>query len=146
MVIFDFLSPALHFCPRLPVQGMAIRVGSEINFAWVGVFKIGFYHRYLIEVDCSSGQFKSAKLKDRKYTTNAPNFFHIIAKKKKNGWTKFLTFVGGRWSAVDFLLMMYLPLLDVCGSYLKMQSLTFWPFWTTLLEQLGPQRHLLLHS
>ena len=29
-----------------------------------------FLHRYLIEVDCSSGQFKSAKLKDKEYTIN----------------------------------------------------------------------------
>ena len=37
-------------------------------------------HRYLIEVDCSLGQFKSAKLKDKEHTVNAP-FFHSIAKK-----------------------------------------------------------------
>ena len=40
-------------------------------------------HRYLIEVDCSSGQFKSVKLKDKKYTINAPIFFTILQKKKK---------------------------------------------------------------
>ena len=33
---------------------------------------------------------------------------------EKDGCTKFLTFVG-RWSALDFLLMLYLPLLDICG-------------------------------
>ena len=34
----------------------------------------GFYHRYLIKVDCSPGQFKSAKLKDKEYTINGPIF------------------------------------------------------------------------
>ena len=46
-------------------------------------------HRYLIEVDCSLGQFKSAKLKDKVYTINAPIFFHNIAKKEKDVCTKF---------------------------------------------------------
>ena len=40
-------------------------------------------HRYLIEVDCSLGQFKSAKLKDKEYTKNAPIFFTTLQKKKK---------------------------------------------------------------
>ena len=31
-------------------------------------------HRYLIEVDCSLGQFKSDKLKDKQFTINAPIF------------------------------------------------------------------------
>ena len=56
------------------------------------------HHRYLIEVDCSSCQFKSAKLKNKEYTINAPTFFTTL-QKKKDGCTKFLTFVG-RWSAV----------------------------------------------
>ena len=29
------------------------------------------FHRYLKEVDCSSGEFKLAKLEDKKYTINA---------------------------------------------------------------------------
>ena len=33
--------------------------------------KTGYDHRYIIEVDFSSGQFKSAKLKDKKYTKKA---------------------------------------------------------------------------
>ena len=36
----------------------------------------------LIEVDCYLGQFKSATLKDKEFTMNAP-IFHNIAKKKK---------------------------------------------------------------
>ena len=54
-------------------------------------------HRYLIEVDCSLGQFKSAKLKDQEYAINAP-ISQYCKKRKKDGCTKFLTFVG-RWSA-----------------------------------------------
>ena len=42
-----------------------------------------FKHSYLIELDCSSGQFKSAKLKDKEYTRNAPSFFTILQKKKE---------------------------------------------------------------
>ena len=45
-------------------------------------------HRYLIEIGCSSDQFKSAKLKDKEYTINMPIFFHNIAK-KSDGCTKF---------------------------------------------------------
>ena len=40
------------------------------------------HHRYLIEVGCSSGQFKSAKLKDKEYTINAPTFFTTSQKRK----------------------------------------------------------------
>ena len=36
-----------------------------------------------MEVDCSLGQFKSAKLKDKEYTKNAPIFFTTLQKKKK---------------------------------------------------------------
>ena len=36
-------------------------------------------HRYLIEVDCSLGQFTSAKMKDKDYT----KYLHNIAKKKE---------------------------------------------------------------
>ena len=39
-------------------------------------------HRYLIEVDCSLGQFKSAKSKDKEYTLNAPSFYSALQKKK----------------------------------------------------------------
>ena len=60
--------------------------------------KIAVAHRFLIDVDCSLSWLKSAKLKAKKYTINAPSFY--TEKKDKNGCTKFLTFVG-RWSAVD---------------------------------------------
>ena len=43
-------------------------------------------HRYLIEADCSLGQFKSAKLKDKEYAINVS--------------TQKCTIVG-RWSAID---------------------------------------------
>ena len=43
------------------------------------VNKISSDHRYLTEVDCSSDQFKSAKLKDKDYTMNAcTKFLHNI--------------------------------------------------------------------
>ena len=32
--------------------------------------QVCFFHRYLVEVDCSLGQFKSAKLKYKEYTLN----------------------------------------------------------------------------
>ena len=41
------------------------------------------YHRYLIEVDGSSGQFKSAQLKDKEYTINAPSFDTTLPNKKE---------------------------------------------------------------
>ena len=56
-------------------------------------------HRYLIEVDCSSGQFKSDKLIDKECSINAPTFFATFQKRKR--WMhQILTFVG-KWSAVD---------------------------------------------
>ena len=39
-------------------------------------------HRYLKEVDCSSGQFKSAKLKDKEYTTKALILFTTVQKRE----------------------------------------------------------------
>ena len=57
-------------------------------------------HRYQIELDYSPGQFKSAKLKDKKYTINVPSFYTTLHKKERDLCTKFLTFVGRR-SAVD---------------------------------------------
>ena len=40
-------------------------------------------HSYLIEVDCSLGQFKVAKLKDKEYDLNAPIFSQHWEKRKK---------------------------------------------------------------
>ena len=40
--------------------------------------------RYLREVDCSLGQFKSAKLKDKNNTINAPTFFKTLQKKERD--------------------------------------------------------------
>ena len=37
-------------------------------------------HRYPIEVDCCSGQFKSAKLKDKEYTITASSFCTTLPK------------------------------------------------------------------
>ena len=52
-------------------------------------------HRYIKEIDCSSGQFKSAKLKDKVYTKKAPSLLNNI--KKRDVWPEFLTLalVGG---------------------------------------------------
>ena len=41
-------------------------------------------HRYLLEVDCSSGQFKSSKMKDKEYTL-------------KFKCTKFLNYIQPWW-------------------------------------------------
>ena len=41
-------------------------------------------HRYQIELNCSLGQFKSAKLEDKEYTINATKFFCNIAKKERD--------------------------------------------------------------
>ena len=52
----------------------------------------------LIEVYCSSGQFMSAKLKNKEYTINASSFFTIWQKKiEAKNFSRF----AGRWSAVD---------------------------------------------
>ena len=58
-----------------------------------------FSHRYLMEVDCSLGQFKSTKLKDKEYTINAQSSAQHC-KKERDWCIKFLTFIG-RWSSVD---------------------------------------------
>ena len=43
----------------------------------------GVNHRHLIEVDCSSSHFKSAKLKDKEFTINAPSFYTTLQKRKR---------------------------------------------------------------
>ena len=47
---------------------------KDFQFCAVSMKKIGFHHRYIMEVDCSLSQFKSAKLKDKEYTIKAPSF------------------------------------------------------------------------
>ena len=54
---------------------------------------------YIIEVDCSLGQFKSAQLKDKEFTKNAL-IFSKHCKKERDRSTKFLA-LAGRWAAVD---------------------------------------------
>ena len=100
-----------------------ILVKIESNEAWVFVFKFlqklthnqldKYERRYShskcnyksqisIRVDCSSSQFKSAKLKGKEYTIksiNATSFWEHC-KKERNWCIKFLMLVG-RWSAVD---------------------------------------------
>ena len=44
---------------------------SRINSKKVKLQKVESSHRYLIKLDCSSGQFKSAKLNDKEYTNPA---------------------------------------------------------------------------
>ena len=59
--------------------------------------------------DCFSGQFKSAKFKDKEHNINAPSFYTLFQKKRY--WCiKLLTFVG-RWSAVDFYSALNIPFL-----------------------------------
>ena len=50
-------------------------------FNWTQVHRQD--HRYLIEEDCSLGQFRSAKLKDKQYTINAPIFSQHCKKRKR---------------------------------------------------------------
>ena len=72
-------------------------------------------HRYLIEVDCSSGQFKSAKLNDKDYTFNAFSLKKNITKRTRLMHQVF----NICWEMVGcqiLLLMLYLSLLDICGQ------------------------------
>ena len=46
-------------------------------------FFVRFNHRYLIEVDCSKGQFKPSILKDKEYTISAPSFYTTLQQKKE---------------------------------------------------------------
>ena len=62
-----------------------------------------------VQVECSSVQFKSSKLKDKEYTINVSSFLHNIAQKKET---------DAHFLAGDQLLMLYLPLLDICGPIL----------------------------
>ena len=52
-------------------------------------------NRYLKETDWSLGQFKSAKLKDKENTLNAPIFFTRL---KKERWMHQISTFVGRWS------------------------------------------------
>ena len=51
---------------------------EDIFFVWFCFQLLNYHHRYLIEVDCSLGQFKSAKLKHKECT----KIFHNNAKKE----------------------------------------------------------------
>ena len=62
-------------------------LGLPLNTNYFGTK--GRSHRCLIEVDCSLGQFKSAKLKDKIYTINTPIFFTTLKKKKEIDAPKF---------------------------------------------------------
>ena len=48
----------------------------------------------LIQVVCSLDQFKSVKLKDNKYTLNAPCFYKTLQQRRKRLMHQVLTFVG----------------------------------------------------
>ena len=65
---------------------------------WYCVYKCLKY-RYIFEVDCSLGQFKSTKLKGKECAINASSFYKTLQIKKEID-APILTFVG-RWSAVD---------------------------------------------
>ena len=68
-------------------------------------------HRYQIKVDCSSGQSKSVKLKDR---INAPIWFTTL-QIKKSWMHQIFNICWQRGSCWFMLLMLYLPLLDICA-------------------------------
>ena len=76
----------------------------ESNEAWVFVFKFlqksthnqlnkyesrfshskcNYKSQLSLRVDCSSSQFKSAKLKGKEYTINATSFFRTLEKRKR---------------------------------------------------------------
>ena len=77
------------------------------------IYKIGprFKQRvdtHLIEVDCSSVQYKSAKLKDKEHTINAPSFKTTLQNRKRLMHQVF----NICWQMVScwfMLLMLYLP-------------------------------------
>ena len=70
-------------------------------------------HRYLIEVDLSSGQSKFAKSKDKEYTINAQIFWTTSQKRKRLMHQVFNIFLQ-MVSCWFMLVMLYLPLLDIC--------------------------------
>ena len=75
-----------------------------------------FFQRYLIEVDCSLGQFESAKLKDKEYAINAPILSTTLQKRKRWMHQSF----NICWQMISFwfmLLMLYLSLLDIRGFF-----------------------------
>ena len=54
-------------------------MGKPRTFMFLFGDDIGY--RYLIEVDCSLGQFKSAKLRGQEDTINASRFYTTLLKK-----------------------------------------------------------------
>ena len=64
------------------------RVSLNFTFSnfWVKTLlhtSLGSKHRCLIEVDCSLGQIKLAKLKDKNHNINALIFFTTLQKKEE---------------------------------------------------------------
>ena len=99
-----------------PIQGWNANNYQELFETGFKTMVQDFWHRYLIEVDCSSGHFKSAKLKDKVYTINAQSFFTTMQKRKRLMHQVF----NICWPMVScwfMLLMLYLPLLDICDFW-----------------------------
>ena len=69
----------------------------------------------LIELDCSLGQFKSAKLKNKENAVSAPNFYTYLQKRYRLMHQVF-NYCWQMFSCWFMSLMLYLPLLDICGT------------------------------
>ena len=102
--------------------------------------------RNLIEIDCSSGQFKSAKLKVKEYNKNAPISFTTLQKKR---WMHQIFYIC--WQMVScwfMLLMLYLPLLYIFAQASMKHSLkSMGRLMTAQAHKMGglPSAHNLMH-
>ena len=76
---------------------------------------VGWDHRYIIEQISLWANFMATKLKDKKYTINAPSFFITL---NINRLMHQLFHIC--WQMVScwfMLLMLFIPLLYICGFY-----------------------------
>ena len=104
-------------------------------------------HSYLIEVDCFLGQFKSAKLKDKEHTINAPSFFSTLQKRKRLMHQVFIV-CGPMVGCKLKFLMLYFPLLDICGDnkftfpFFSLPEIRLLQLWMPTLHQQRRPQHL----
>ena len=90
---------------------------------------LSFNHRYLIEVDCSWGQFKLANLNDKKNTINAPIFIITLQKKKEMDAPNFQHLL------LDVQLLIYVAdavSTSIRNLWFQLTKCGTWVHWVTL--------------
>ena len=91
---------------------------SNLNGLLISVY----YHRYIIKVNCSLGQFKSAKLSDKEYTINSPSVY--ITLQKRDWYTS----------------VVYLDQQTMCKSLVEIIFFSIFPWFPVFFRYIWKKR------